>query len=289
MIKKLALITILLFLPVAGFAGEVSVSPSVIDRSLQLRDDLSLQITVENNEDSNFRFYPILANIDSEEGIDFNSKGLIDWVEIDRGRFEIESGEEKIIDFSVSIPGDVEPGTYYGKLFLSQGSTPADAEDAAKEGGQPEAIIRLEVKEGIIENAQLNDFGPENDINLTSPIDFSSEIENIGNREIKPSGEVLIYNERTGREVKVMPFNEGEDVIEAESSQVIKNSWDDSGFGRYSAVLRAEYGEETTRDLQSTVYFWILPLPFVIGFIALIVALFISLIILLRKMINESG
>lgn len=285
--KKIASLLLLLLLPLIGFAGEVSVNPAVIDRTAQVRDNFSLQIRVENKTDSNFRFYPVVTDFSRDDGALFENgeNGLSDWVSINRGRFDLSPNEEEIIDFSINVDSNAEPGVYYGKLFFSQGSTAQDARNAAKDEKQPEVIIRLEVVEGIVENAQLR-FESDRDIYLTSSFNFNAEIDNIGNREIKPRGEILIYNERTGREVKTIPFNEGEEAIEAESSQVIKNSWKGSGFGRYRAVLRAEYGEETTRDLQSTVYFWILPLPFVFGFLGFIAILFISLIILLKKMMN---
>jgi len=284
-----SLIILLLFFPLLSFGDSLTVTPAVVDQTAYLRETFNFQTIVRNEGERTFRFYPVVINYSAETGEDFEKReNFSDWVSVDRGRMQIESGEEKIIDFSIDIPGDAEPGNYYGKIFFSPGASRGGAADFAKENKTSYLFVRLEVKERVVENAQLKNFSSQRRINLTGEIDLNTEIASIGNRAIKPQGEILIYEERSGREVGFLEINEDGLLIGPEESINFKNSWK-GGFGSYRAELRAEYGTETVRDIQSTFHFRIIPYPLVIAFFLLIFILTLTMIILLKKIVDRAS
>ena len=285
--KKLILLLLIFPLITLG-GGDIEVSPKVVDRDVYLRDSFTFQVSVQNKGDSSFRFYPVVANLNTE-GEDFSADdGFSDFISVDRGRMEVAPEESKIMDISFDISGDAEPGIHYGKIFFSRGVSRGGAQDHAKEDRAPYSLVRLEVKENIVENVQLHDFSTQNEINLSGDIDINTEIESIGNTDIKPTGEIIIYNQRTGREVEAISFNEDGLKIESEEREVFKNSADISGLGSFRAELRATYGEKSVRDIQSTTHFRIIPLPLVIAFVLLIVVLTTALIVLVKKIADQN-
>jgi hypothetical protein len=294
MVKKFVILTaLLLIFPLFGFA-QLTANPSVVDQTARIRDNFTFSLLVENEDDSTVRFYPVLVNFLKEGGINFNPersnqyKNLSDFLQLERGRFQLASGETERLDLTIDVNIGVEPGTYYGKIIFSQGSTRKEAQENAKINNYPEVFVRVEVVEGIVENAQLKNFKTIKDIFLTSGVQFSTQIQNIGNRAIEPDGSIFIYKERNNREVGVIEINPDEESIKPQEEFNFENLWKEGGFGKYKAVLRAEYGQKTTRDLQGTIYFWILPWPLVLIFILFILGLTTTLIILIKKITDRA-
>ncbi len=294
MVKKFVIsVFLLLTLPFFGFA-QLTANPSVVDQTARIRDNFTFSLLVENEGDSTARFYPVLANFLEEGGTDFNSEksnedqNLTDFLQLERGRFQLKSGETERLDLTIDIPVGVKPGTYYGKIIFSKGSTRKDAEENAQNNNYPEVFVRVKVVEGIVENAQLKNFTTDKDIFLTSDVRFSTQIQNIGNREIKPDGSIFIYKERNNREVGVVDINSDQETVKPQEEINFENLWKEGGFGKYKAVLRAEYGEKTIRDLQGTIYFWILPWPLVLIFTLFVLGLTVTLIILIKKLTERA-
>jgi hypothetical protein len=295
MVKKTILTLLLLTLiPFYGFAEGLLINPAVVDQTARIRDNYTFSVLVENKADSTIRFYPVLANFSEDKGILFSEERsndyqhLSDFVQIQRGRFQLKSGETERLDLTIDVNLGVEPKTYYGKIIFSEGSTRKDAEENAKINSYPEAFVRVQVVEGIVENAQLKNFTTDKDIFLTDSVQFLTDIHNIGNRAIKPKGSIFVYKERNNKEVAVIDINEENQKIDPQSQTSLKKIWSEAGFGKYKAVLRAEYGEETTRDLQGTIYFWVLPWPLVLIFFSLIFGLVVVLIILIKKISDRA-
>ena len=90
------------------------------------------------------------------------------------------------------------------------------------------------------------------------------EVENIGNKEIRLEGFVYIYN-RNGEEVGFTPINQASAVIASGQSGLFNIDWlAEKGLGQYKAMITVEYGDQTRKDFQDTVYFWILPWKFLV-------------------------
>ena len=82
--------------------------------------------------------------------------------------------------------------------------------------------------------------------------------------------------------------NQAQAAIVPQAYNLFENLWQSKkGFGQYKAVLAAEYGNEEKRDLQDTIYFWVLPWQFLIFFGGGLLVLIILLLLLIRKRLGN--
>lgn len=109
-------------------------------------------------------------------------------------------------------------------------------------------------------------------------------VENIGNKEVVPDGSIILYKSKQGRELDSLPINESKTAVEPGKQETFKIKWDaEDGLGEYRAVLMGEYGEETRRDIQDTLYFWIVPQYLILAFSGGLFLLTLILIYFLTK------
>ena len=273
----------------------IVVTPAVIDQKAEARDILEFSVKITNNTLSKVNLYSIINDISVKEGRqEFIEPSLLDkstslarWIEISRGVIELWPAQTKDIPFSVHVNLNAKPGKYYAVIIFAQGSTRAEAEAKASKLNQPQTLLNIEVEENIIEKAQLQQFKSEKNFFLNFPVKFLLGIENTGNREIKPVGSIHIYNRR-GEEVGSVDVNQAQAAIVPQAYNLFENLWQSKkGFGQYKAVLAAEYGNEEKRDLQDTIYFWVLPWQFLIFFGGGLLVLIILLLLLIRKRLGN--
>jgi len=272
--------------------NEITVSPTIIDQKAKAREILEFSVRVTNYSNSKVDLYPIVNDISIKEGKQkFLDPSLLDkstslarWIRISRGVIELGPGQEKEIPFSVQVNLNAQPGKYYALITFSQGSTRAEAESRAKKLNLPQVMLNIEVEEHVIEKAQIQKFQTEKKIFLGPPIKFLLEIENIGNRKIKPQGQITIYNRR-GEEVGSIDINQNQASILPAASGLFQNVWHKkNSLGQYKAVLVAEYGNKQKRDLQDTIYFWVFPWQYLLAVGGgLLVLIIISLWLIFKK------
>jgi len=287
-----------LFLPLFVLAQEnVLVSPAIIDEKAQPGFLLSFSVTIENKTNSLVWIYPIVMDILPEGGRDFPKKtfperteSLGSWVSITRGRIEILSQKKVSVPLSIKVDPGAKPGVYYGVIIFAKGHDYYEAEKNALFLREPELLLRFQVEENIVEKAEIKTFKTEKRLYIKTPIKFLLEIKNIGNREIIPQGNIFIYD-RNQKEVGNLEINPQKTKIEPQKSKVFEVEWRKEGsFGKYKAVLNAEYGQKTKRDLQDTIYFSILSWQFLLFlslFFLTLVILLIWLIFKIKKIEKE--
>ncbi len=276
-----------IFLPVFVQAA-ITVTPAIIDKKAEARDVLDFSLHVSNDSSSLVRLYAIVNDISEKEGkkefLDPSlmpvNTSLARWIRISRGMIELEAGEQREIPLSIEIPPTAEPGTYYAAVVFGEGLTPREAEQRASVLNQPQLMVNLDVRENIVENAQIKTFQTEKDLFFQLPVKFLLEVENVGNKVIQPSGSIYIYN-RKGEEVGTIPVNRGLASVSPLTTQSFEQDWAaEKGFGKYKARLVAEYGNQSG-SLQDTIYFWVLPR----GFLTLFGGGFLTLVLIMSSMI----
>lgn len=290
-VKKLLFISLLFsfFASVnTCLAGGIKVTPAVISQKALPRDFLEFKINIENQTSRPTRLYATVNDISMKEGkkefLDptklSRPTSLARWVRISRGMVRLSPGENRDIPLSIEVPPDAEPGKYYVVISFPSGSNREEAEEKAESFNQPQILLDIEVELNTVEKAQIKKFTSQKSLFFEFPVKFSLEIENIGDQNIKPEGSIYIYN-RKGEEIKAVPVNERLAAVSPLSSKVFEDMWDEEkGFGRYKARLVMEYGGEG-KQLQDTIYFWILPWKF----LAIILGGFLILIMILTSII----
>ncbi len=275
----------------------IVVNPAIIDEKAEARDILEYVVKVKNERSSRVSLYPIVNDVLKEGGKqEFLDPGLLDkavslarWIKFSRGVIELMPGEEKEVDLTINVNLSAKPGKYYATIVFANGSNLPAAEETAKELNQPQLAINIEVEEHVVEKLQILQFKTEKNINLSLPVSFILDIENTGNRELEPKGAISIYN-RKGEEVDLIDINSDKLKIGPNENKNIVFSWQaPKSLGKYKAKLNIEYGDKESRDLQDTIYFWVLPWITLSFFIGLVFILIVFLAIIIFKKTNHHG
>lgn len=266
--KKFILTALLfLFIPQLVSADEFfTVTPALINEKAKTRDIIQETITLTNvNGPPRATIYTFVNNVDMVEGEqEFKARdeiiladSLANWIEISRGSIELLRGETIEVPVTINVNLRAKPGIYNAVISFSRGSTRAQAEERIDFGSN--ILVTIEVVEDVRERLQLGTFST-NRIFLGGPdISFAYNLENIGNKDLLPTGEVRIYDRR-GREVGSVPANIEGTVIAPESVGQIASVWSaGKSFGKYKALLDIEYGSSQLGTVNDTIYFWIVP------------------------------
>lgn len=297
--RKLLFISILIFLGIQwqGVQAQqvdhgISISHHVIDEQVKARDILKYNIEIVNNSEHKVTIYAMVNDVSMTEGRqEFISPTKLDrttsvarWIKFKRGVIDLWPGEKEVVPLEIDVSYDAVPGKRYAAITFPDGPHRQGAESNMQSKSFPELMINLEVVEEIIERAQTQSFKTSRDIFLSFPVEFSVNIVNNGNRAIIPQGSIYIYN-RQGQEVMQLPVNENKEAIDVEHNKDFVIAWSEGkGFGKYKARLEVEYGQEDKRDIQDTIYFWILPLPMLLIFGGgLLIATILLVFIIFRK------
>ncbi|MEA1962887.1 MAG: hypothetical protein U9M94_01460 [Patescibacteria group bacterium] len=255
-------------------ASGLEISPLIIDEKAKASEKIESMIKIKNNTEHKVSIYPTVNDLLINEGKqEFLSPSSLDkttslarWIRIKRAATQIMPGEEAEVSFSIEINQSAVPGKRYAVIFFPSASNRPLAEAKIDKENVPQVMVNIEIKDETIEKAQLIGFNTFAKTYFTWPVKFSIELKNIGNVALKPKGQVLIYNRRE-QYLDSLKFNEEEDSIKAGEQKKIYLNWDaKKGIGKFKAKLELEYGEKNKRDLADTIYFWILPIPFVLFF-----------------------
>jgi hypothetical protein len=267
----------------ADSSADLTITPVVIDGKAKVREILKQTISITNTSQRKMNLYPSVNNVTPQEGQEAfqSSQGaedqkdsLANWIELSRGVIDLSPGETKEVPFVIRVSLNALPGTYHADISFYEGSTLAEAQSR-----RPLAVstVNTEVQADIKESMQLNKFITDSFFFSGDDVLFNYQLENIGNQELKPKGEIRIYD-RKGREVASIPVNaEGKSFTPDQAAQ-LASAWSAAkGFGKFKAFLNIDYGNNQNGSLQDTVFFWIIPWQqlaaiFVISVIAIIVS-----------------
>ncbi len=282
----LMLLSLLLPLPIAAQeSAALTVTPVVIDEKAKARDILKQTVMLKNNTDRRLNIYPSVNDIDAQEGEQGfvsaqdsgdRSASLANWIELSRGVVELDPGQEKEIPFVIRVNMSAVPGKYHAQMTFAEGG---DRVNAEIRGSVARVTVNLEVQADIKEMMQLKTFFTDNVFFAGDDVLFSYQLENIGNQDLLPRGEIRIYNRR-GEEVASVPVNGDGKTVAPEQLLQTASVWSAvSGFGKYKAFMTVDYGRSQTASVQDTIYFWIIPWQqllaiFVGSLIAVIVSAF---------------
>jgi hypothetical protein len=268
----------------------VIISPTIIDAKVSARDILERVIKIKNTKSYMVELYPFVNDVSQAEGkLEFIDPSFLDeatssarWLEISRGVISLMPDQEIAVPLKINVSLRALPGKYYSVITFAEGGNRPLAEEAINNSNQPQLMVNLEVQEHIVEKAESVLFKTETNFNFSNPVNFSLDIKNIGNKELIPKGAIVIYD-RNDNEVNTLDFN---NELTAIAANEIKNwhfAWDGgSRFGKFKAKLEIEYGNNSQRDLQDSIYFWILPVWF-LGILGLLLIILLTSFILLAK------
>ncbi len=268
----------------------VTMTPVVVDEKAKVRDILKKSITIKNISDRKLNLYPAVNDVHPEEGEeDFvaaqdsldRAASLANWIELSRGVIDISPGEEKVVPFVVRVNLNAMPGTYHANISFSEGGSRAGSHKVSS------LMVNLEVQAEVKELMQLNKFFTDNIFFAGDDVLFNFQLENIGNQELSPKGEIRVYN-RKGEEVASIDVNKEGKAVSPDQVAQLASVWSAAhGFGKYKAFLNVDYGKSQTASVQDTVFFWLIPWQQLLGLFVVGVIGVIALALYYHRWIEE--
>lgn len=269
----------------AQTSPDLVVTPVVIDEKVKQRDIVKESIMVKNNTNHVLDLYPSVNDINPQLGEQGFSRAddstalsdsLANWIELSRGEIQLGPGEEKAVPFIIRVNMNAVANSYHAQISLTAGGTRAEADSKPPLGV---IMVNVEVQADIKELLQLNKFTTDNIFFSGDDVLFNYQLQNIGNQNLAPKGQVHIYN-RKGEEVATVDVNKDGKVISPDQVSQLASVWSAAnGFGRYKALLTVNYGSSQTATVQDTVFFWIVPWKqmLLLFTISLIIIVFLAL------------
>lgn len=235
------------------------------------------------------------------------SDGLATWITAPE-KITVAPGETKIVDFSVTVPADAEPGGYFSAIFLGT-NPPAENPNQLSIGARIGTLLLFRVSGDVEEGASLLEFATKDSKKWFSalPINYYYRFQNTGADRVMPKGELVIKN-TFGMETKVQNANpvqgnvlpksirrfelwwqKNSDEASAEPQpenlgfvSSVKYQWNNFAFGRYVAHLDLKYGT-TDEVVKSSFAVFVFPWQLLVTeLLALLILIFILRFVIKR-------
>jgi len=284
------LLAILTSTPLFTLASDYSVTPLLIEHKIEPRDIFEESIKITNPTDRILRIFPTVNEITlGDEGeiktfvpasMSDNRTSITSWIAIKRGRIEIAPGETIKIPVSISVNPNAEPGDYYAFVGLADASKRDTAEALVQKGVAPGTIIRLTLIDKKNEYLRLNRFFINRYIFSLENTNLTYDLENTGDVEIIPGGEVIFSNIK-GEELVAQNLNTENIIIKPGEKHSFNVVLPDviGHLGKYKAYLNIKYGKNQKVNLNDTVYFSVLPWYLILIIFAVVVLISIILVL----------
>jgi hypothetical protein len=279
--------------PTPLLAANFSISPVLIDVDVDARDVVTKDITLSNTTTNKLVIYATVNEIAVDEGgklkefvtpvMTDRTNTVTSWLEISRGRIELEANETKTIPLTIRMNPEAQAGNYHAFVGFVGASNRPEAEAIALRGGADGVIVKIALKEKTNELLRISSFLIDRFIFNKDKETITIEIENNGETVASPNGEIIFYNSR-GEEVSSMPVNAENATLEAGGKTTITAKVPfEEAIGRYKANLVLRYGADQQAAVFDTTQFFMVPLPILIGILVMIIVASLFVTYLLRR------
>jgi hypothetical protein len=303
---RISLVTlILLILPSWVSASDFTVRPFLIDAELEPRESLTETVVLTNGYEH--RKLIVFATVneitvdDVGEIRDFVppvmtdlSRTVTSWVQVNRGRIEIEPGERVEVPLTVSADLAAEPGEYHAFIGFVPASKRYQAEEIAMAGEADGIILKVTVPDTRSDNVKINSFRIDRFVLGQEDKLVEIEVENVGDLPATPMGEVIFYDSR-GTEVASAPVNDsGLTLAPGESGTLETYIPLDDSLGRYKANVNLTYGVNQRANLFDTTFFYLMPVHLMLALAGAMLFVALAALVLFRRVlahqvIDEDG
>jgi hypothetical protein len=283
----------LLLTATPALAGNISVSPMFIDYVTEARDIKEEFVKIKNHGSTPMRIYASVNEISL--GTDGQIKEFVtpmmtdrtssvtSWIEISRGRNAIPPGGEIEIPFTIRINPNAKPGKYQVFVGFANAKNRDKAEAQIMAGQGDGVVVRITIDEKQSEFMRLMGFVTDRFMLNRGDQGLSYEVKNTGDVTLTPTGEVIFYDSR-GHELSSIPLNVGgKEILPGETTIFEEKVPDFKKIGRNKAFMTLEYGEINKAAVYDTVYFYSMPLPYMIGILVLLIIVILAVTMLIHR------
>lgn len=290
----LVLITGLNFFPKLTFASEVAIRPFLIDETLTARgvatNVINLSSGYTNRKAVLFATVNEITTDATGEIKEFISPSMTDrtqtaasWIEVTRGRIEIEPGATVEIPLTIRTHPFAESGEYQVFIGFVEAPNRPKAEEVALTGKAKGVIVKITIDDEKKESMRISGFMVNRFIIGEDKRDIDIKIENNGDIGLRPVGEIVFYDSR-GMEVSSVPVNENASVIAPGENVTLSAKVPiDNKMGRYKANVLLRYGDRQSASLQDTAMFYMMPLHLLVALFGAILTVTLVMVFLFRR------
>lgn len=215
----------------------------------------AMQVVVSNNEDQTLVLIPEIDAFHIHPDLGHPQFGESDiaksWIQTDISTITLRPGEERIVNFTVTVPAKSSPQSHYLGLFLKEKSGSGQIGIGKRLG----TLLFLHVSGDVQEKLSLQDFSLlEKEGNRF----FHIQAFNEGSIHLIPKGKISFFNlfgHKVG-EVSVNP--EERKVLPGGIWRVSIDVPKNLGKGKFRTELSLQYGQ-TQQSLNAKVSFWNIP------------------------------
>lgn len=252
----------------AEAAPQYTVTPRLIDETLEARDIVNHTITVTNNDSGPVRVFAVVNEIDLDAGGEIQrfvppsmsdrTQSITSWIRIPRSQKEINPGETIELPLTIQLPPEVQPGEYHAFIGLGWGTNQVVAKRTVENGTAPGVILSISVDKNEEAYVRLGGFQVQRFIGGGEG-ELSYELINPSKLPVVPRGEVIFYDAR-GMEIASIPVNTDGSVVPPGERMTFNDIIPASDLlGRYKAFLTVEFGESQVASVQDTEFFYSMP------------------------------
>ncbi len=267
--KQIFLTTLFIgMVPSLVLAENITVSPLIIDHETEARDILTKDITLKNNDSNHVRLFASVHEIEMSGNNEIKSfvpssmsdrtTSVTSWIEITRGRIDMQGGTETSVPLTIRINPNAKPGDYHAFVGFASGSNRDEAEKKILAGQSMGVIIRVSITEKQVELLRLTNFKSDQ-IVYEDGHNFTFTLENNGDLPQTPQGEIIIYDSR-GVELSAVKVNEENVVInpseKIDFSEPIPFT---DRFGKNKAHLSISYGQNNLTNIYDINFYYSIP------------------------------
>lgn len=175
------------------------------------------------------------------------------WITTTPKRFTVEPGETQVVEFSITVPMEAEPGGHYGTVLATVKGTAGVTGSAISQ--KVGTLILLSVSGTIREELFIREFTvPE--FSEQGPIPFIVRFENTGSVHVKPIGFIAISN-FWGEKLIDIPLP-AKRVLPG-NTRKLDMAWDRRyPIGKFTATLVGSFGISHT-PIAAVTTFWVFP------------------------------
>lgn len=275
----------------------VSVRPFLLEEVVEPRSIVTKEIQLTNQLNRKITVYATVNEI--ALGVDGDIKEFIapvmtdrtntitSWIEIGRGRIEINPGETVTVPATIRVHPLAKPGDYYAFIGFFSTNKRFEAEAAALRGDASGTIVKVSIADTTNESLRIKGFYIDRLVVRPDSETVVIEVENLGDVPLTPSGEIVFYG-ANGAEVAAVPIN-SDKVTSVDPNTIAELTVSlpsNTTLGRVKANAILEYGKQRATLYDST-YFYMVPLPYLLIALGALGVFTLFLVLLLYRSHKE--
>lgn len=259
--------------PGAVLAAGYSVLPRVIDVAASPRDILEQKVVIKNDQPFPVTIFTFVNNVTVglDGGVqDFvppsmsdRTNSLSSWIEIVRAGFDIPAQGSKELPLTIRVDPHAQPGIYHAIISFGFGGNDGQASAQVSAGTAPSLLLTVTLAKPSNDSLKLQGYTVRKFVSKSAPDNLSYTLTNIGDTELRPSGDVLLYNQK-GIEVGALVVNpEGKTIAPNDSATFSLSIPTEGLMGKYKAFITVRYGSNGA-SIYDTIFFYAAPLKKII-------------------------